>query len=53
MDPSTIAKAKCKAGRHPAHYDIFPISGDANAVIVDTGTLIQRKAYDPSQVFKI
>ncbi|MBI3930697.1 MAG: ubiquinol-cytochrome c reductase iron-sulfur subunit [Chloroflexi bacterium] len=41
------------AGPPPRPLDLFPISVENGEVIVDTGTVIQRSAFDESQVTKI
>jgi cytochrome b6-f complex iron-sulfur subunit len=42
-----------KAGPAPRPLDLFPIEIKNGKVVVDTGNVIQRGAFDPSQVTKL
>ena len=41
------------AGPPPRPMDLFPISIEGGELVVDTGTIIQRSAFDESQVTKV
>ncbi len=46
-------KGEVQGGPAPRPLDLFPIKDEGGSLVVDTATIIQRKAYDPSQVFAI
>ena len=46
-------KGEVQGGPAPRPLDIFPISGNAGSLTVDTGKQTMRTVYDPSQAFPV
>jgi cytochrome b6-f complex iron-sulfur subunit len=46
-------KGEVLGGPAPRPLDIFNIGSDGQSLVVNTGTVIRRKEYEPSQTFKL